>query len=296
MDYIKQRQEYSQKILENNRHLDFGDLHIYFTDEVSEERMSEVYLPHYVEAYILSNYRLSLLGKEIFSFEDLDTKNKKVEVFITTEKQLYRSILYECGMKFVTEENLRNHFGFISGGVNIVYMDREGFDRWLPPKSSQLDSLAHEFTHILFHQYLNIKPRVLNKYWNNVLDEGFPVILNNQYGYIYNLKKNLASNTELDLKKISYRYLKKNGYFTIDNRGVLENYEYQYSAALVERIDGEIRKIEEYKSSKPLSGLFKFIRDNSNKEIFVEEDLMNKLGIDIKKIEKDLRKEIGIKD
>lgn len=148
-------QENIKNILKSCNLFTFSNLKIYFSSEISEKDLKPYYLNHYIEAYLLSNFRLSSLKSDLNGPSYIDTKN--VDVFITTDKDLYKKILREQGMHWVKEINLNYKFGFVSNGINLCYIDNEVLIKYLPPRSFELDSLSHEFTHILLPQYLNMK-------------------------------------------------------------------------------------------------------------------------------------------
>lgn len=281
-----------KKMLKDCNLFEFSNLKIYSSSEISEIDLKPYYLNHYIEAYLLSNFRLSSLKHGLNKVSDIEAKN--VEVFITTNEGLYKKILDEQGMHWVTDKDLEQKFGFVSGGLNICYINKEVLTKYLPPKSSELDSLSHEFTHILLPQYLNIEWEEYNRYWNNIFDEGFAVLLNKQYKYIFNIRKDFVSNIEKGLNSISIEYLKENGFLKIDKRFVTESFEYQYCASIVKKIDDIIRKEDEYISEIPLRGIFLYLMRKEEKGKCIEDDLLKDFNIDIPNIEKELREELGM--
>ena len=285
-----------EKILENALKkctvYTFSNLEIYYTPEIKESDLKPYYFPHYIEAYLLSNYRLSNLKKEIESISNIDSK--KVKIFLTTDKVLYKKILRDEGMLWVQDSNLKQKFGFVSRDINVIYIDYEILTKYLPPRSYELDSLCHEFTHILLSQYLDMDWEEYNGYWNNIFDEGFAVLLNNQYKYIFNMKKDIQDIKDLDFKKISIKYLRENGFFTIDDRFVTENFEYQYCASIVKKIDKLITRKKGEENDKPLKGLFSYILNKQDRGESIEEDLLKDFGIDIKDIEDEVRRDLDM--
>ena len=271
-------------ILENSKCLTWGNLEVYFTSEISEKDLKPYQFNHYKEAYILANFRLSSLD----GIKDIGSK--KVKIFLTTDNGLYKDILKDSGMNWVTDKDLVQRFGFVSEGMYIGYIDSKVLLRYLPPRSSQLDSLCHEFTHILLPQYLGLDRDVYNGYWNREFDEGFAVLLNSQFGYLYNLKKDYIPKFDI----ISIKYLKENGFFTVDGRFVDKNFEYQYCALVVSRIDEVVREHEGYMSEIPLSGIYGFMKENGSSGRDIETDLKDLLGIDVLDIERGVREEVGI--
>lgn len=271
----------------------FSSLEIYYTSEIKESDLEPYYFSHYIEAYLLSNYRLSNLKYSIDKISDIDTK--EVRVFITTNKELYKEILEDEGMFWVKDRNLKQKFGFVSGDINVTYIDYEVLTKYLPPRSFELDSLCHEFTHILLPRYLDMEWEEYNRYWNNIFDEGFAVLLNNQYKDIFNMKKDIQNIKDIDFSKIDIKYLRENGFFTIDDRFVTENFEYQYCASIVKRIDSIIRKDEEYSSEISLKGIFSYILNKKYKGESIEQDLREDFGISITSLEEELRVELNIK-
>lgn len=277
-------------ILKDCNYLTFSNLKLYFTSEISEKDLKPYYFNHYIEAYILSNFRLSTLSGSLDGINDI--KEKKVEVFLTSNKVLYQDILKQEGMLWV---KLKQKFGFVLYSINICYIDHEVLTRYLPPRSFELDSMCHEFTHILLPQYLNMNREEFSKYWNRLFDEGFAVLLNKQYRYTFNMQKDLESNAKYNLQKISLEYLRKNGLFKLDDRFVDENFGYQYCASIVKSIDDRIREEEGYISKIPLSGIFTYLSRQERKGESVEEDLRKDFNIIIKDIERNLRAELSMK-
>ena|GEM_PF-2922469 len=284
------------KILENTLKectvYTFSNLKIYYTSEIKESDLKPYYFPHYIEAYLLSNYRLSNLKKEIDNISNIDSK--EVKIFLTTNKGLYKEILQDEGMLWVQDSDLKQKFGFVSRDINIIYIDYKVLTKYLPPRSFELDSLCHEFTHILLPQYLNMAWEEYNRYWNNIFDEGFAVLLNKQYKYIFNMRKDIQNIKDIDFRKISIKYLKENGFFTIDDRFVTENFEYQYCASIVKRMDELIAREQEEKNLKPLKGLFSYILNKEDRGKSIEEDLLKDFGIDIKNVEEEVRLDLDI--
>ncbi len=271
----------------------FSNLKIYYTSEIKESDLIPYYFSHYIEAYLLSNYRLSYLKGEIDKISNIDSK--EVKIFLTTDKGLYKEILQDEEMFWVQDRNLEQKFGFVSRDINIIYIDYEILTKYLPPRSYELDSLCHEFTHILLPQFLNMDWEEYNGYWNNIFDEGFAVLLNKQYKYIFNMKKDIQNIKEIDFSKISIKYLREKGFFTIDDRFVTENFEYQYCATVVKRVDEIIRKDERYGSETTLRGIFSYILNKEGKGECLEIDLKKDFDIDINNIEQKLRRDLGIK-
>ena len=284
------------KILENTLKectvYTFSNLEIYYTSEIKESDLKPYYFPHYIEAYLLSNYRLSNLKKEIDNISNIDSK--EVKIFLTTNKSLYQEILQDEGMLWVQDSDLKQKFGFVSRDINIIYIDYKVLTKYLPPRSYELDSLCHEFTHILLPQYLDMDREEYNRYWNNIFDEGFAVLLNKQYKYIFNMRKDILNIKDIDFRKISIKYLEENGFFTIDDRFVTENYEYQYCASIVKRIDELIAREQEEKNLKPLKGIFSYILNKEDKGKSIEDDLLKDFGIDIKNIEVEVRRDLDM--
>ncbi|KUK76985.1 MAG: hypothetical protein XD93_0606 [candidate division WS6 bacterium 34_10] len=285
-----------EKILENALKectvYTFSNLEIYFTSEIKESDLKPYYFSHYIEAYLLSNYRLSNLKREIDNISNIDSK--EIKIFLTTDKGVYQEILQDEGMMWVEDSNLKQKFGFVSRDINVIYIDYKVLTKYLPPQSYELDSLCHEFTHILLPQYLDMDWEKYNRYWNNIFDEGFAVLLNKQYKYIFNMRKDIQNIKDIDFREISIKYLKENGFFTIDNRFVTENFEYQYCASIVKRIDELIIREQGEKNTKPLKGLFSYILNKEDKGKSVEEDLLKDFGIDIKDIEEELRRDLDM--
>jgi len=279
-----------KKVLKECNTYTFSNLKIYYTSEIKESDLKPYYFSHYIEAYLLSNFRLSILKQDLDRISDIN--EKRVKVFLTTDKELYRNVLKEEGMFWVKE--LKQKFGFVSKDINIIHIDYEVLTKYLPPRSSELDSLCHEFTHILLPQYLDMKWEEFNRYWNNIFHEGFAVLLNKQYKYIYNIKKDIDNNENIEFGKINMEYLSKKGFFTVDNRFITQNFEYQYCASIVKKIDDLIRKEKEYKNKRPLGGLFFYILSKKDKGICIEDDLLGDFGIDIKVIEEELRRDLNI--
>lgn len=299
--YIKQQEERIKKINESNWNIElfdrcnllkFSNLNVYYTLEIKEDDLIPYYLNHCIEGYLLSNFRLSSLKSDLNNISDIETK--QVDVFITTNKELFKEVMEKQRMVGVDDRRLEQKFGFVANGVAFFYMDYEILTKYLPPRSGELDSLSHEFTHILLPQYLNIEWEEYKRYWNNVFDEGFAVLLNKQYMAIFNMKKDFNDNRELNLSDVSIDYLKRNGFFKIDNRGVIKNFEYQYAAAVVERIDNVIRRDNEYTSNIPLRGFFKYLTRSGKKERDIESDLKKDFNIEISTLEKEIREEIGM--
>jgi hypothetical protein len=283
-----------RKILENALEgcsvFTFSNLGIYYTSEIKVSDLKPYYFSHYIEAYLLSNYRLSNLKKEIENISDIDSK--EVKIFLTTDKGLYKEILQDEGMLWVQDSDLEQKFGFVSRDIYINYIDYEILIKFLPPRSCELDSLCHEFTHILLSQYLDMDWEKYNRYWNNIFEEGFAVLLNKQYKYIFNMRKDIKDIKDIDFSKISIKHLRKKGFFTIDDRFITENFEYQYCASIVKKIDELItRKIGEG-NDKPLRGLFCYILNKQDKGESIEEDLLKDFGIDIKDVEKEIRQDL----
>jgi len=270
----------------------FSNLEIYYTPEIKESDLKPYYFPHYIGVYLMSNYRLSNLKKEIESISDIDSK--EVKMFLTTDKVLYKKILHDKEMFWVQDSNLKQKFGFVSRGINILYIDYEVLTKYLPPRSNELDSLCHEFTHILLPQYLGMDREEYNRYWNNIFKEGFAVLLNNQYKYIFNMRKDIQDIKDIDFKKVSVKYLKEKGFFTIDNRFVTENFEYQYCATIVKKTDELISRKKGEESGRPLKGLFSYILNKQDRGERMEEDLFKDFGIDIKDVEEDVRRDLDI--
>ena len=270
----------------------FSNLRIYYTSEIKESDLKPYYFPYYIEAYLLSNYRLSNLKIKIDNISNIDSK--EVKIFLTTNKDLYKEILQDEGMLWVQDSDLKQKFGFVSRDINVIYIDYKVLTKYLPPRSYELDSLCHEFTHILLPQYLDMVWEEYNRYWNNIFDEGFAVLLNKQYKYIFNMRKDIQNIKDIDFRKISIKYLKENGFFTIDDRFVTENFEYQYCASIVKRIDELIAREQVKKNLEPLKGLFSYILNKENKGKSIEEDLLKDFGIDIKDIEEEVRRDLDM--
>ena len=279
-----------KKILKECNTYTFSNLKINYTPEIKESDLKPYYFLHYIEAYLLSNFRLSILKRDLNRISDIN--EKRVKVFLTADKEFYRDILKEEGMFWVKE--LKQKFGFVSKDINIIHIDYEVLTKYLPPRSSELDSLCHEFTHILVPQYLDMKWEEFNRYWNNIYDEGFAVLLNKQYKYICNIRKDIKNKENMEFSKINIEYLSKNGFFTVDDRFVTENFEYQYCASIVKKTDDLIRKEKEYKNKRPLGGLFSYILNKEDKGECIEDDLLEDFGIDIKVVEEGLRKDLNL--
>jgi hypothetical protein len=289
-----ENQENIKSILKDCKLFQLSNLKIYFSAEINEKNLEPYYFSHYTEAYLLSNFRFFRLKYELDRITNMEPKN--VEVFITTNKDLYKKILKDEGMSWVTEKDLEKGFGFVSGSINICYIDKDVLTKYLPPRSSELDSLCHEFTHLLLTQYLSMKWEEYDRYWNNIFEEGFAVLLNNQYKEIFNMKKDLEKNKKYNYNEISIRYLKENGFFKIDDRSITENFEYQYSASIVKKIDDSIRGNVEYSSEIPLRGIFSYLINKKDKGECIEDDLKKDFEIDIDEVERELRKELKMKE
>lgn len=246
------------EIISECEKLSFDSFGLFYTSEIKETDIKPYYWNHYIESYLLCNYRFSSIIRDINTFSQLDFTNKACKVFLTTNRDLYKEILKDSGMNWVNDDRLKQKFGFVSNGINVSFIDYDVLTKYLPPRSYELDSISHEFTHILLPAYINHSKSDLNHYWSNVIEEGFAVLLNKQYEEMYQMKKDLLSNQTYDLKSICYKQIKENGFFAIDQRYVTENYEYQYSATVVKFIDKYIRKDTQYKSSMPLSGIYAF--------------------------------------
>ena len=90
------------------------------------------------------------------------------------------------------------------------------------------------------------------------------------------MRKDLESNVIKGLRGISLKYLKENGFFKIDNRFVDKNFEYQYCASIIKKIDERIRKEKEFLSDVPLRGIFQYIMKQKEKSTCIENDLDRK--------------------
>ncbi len=286
---MKNSKKWKEVLRECNTYT-FSNLKIYYTSEIEEKDLTPYYFPHYIEAYLLSNYRLSSLKEDLNILFDIDSKF--VKIFLTTDKELYKGILKEEGMLWVKE--LKQKFGFVSRDINIIYIDYEILTRYLPPRSFELDSLCHEFTHILLSQYLNMEWDEFKRYWNNIFDEGFAVLLNKQYKYIYNIRKDIQNKENIKFNKVDIKYLSEKGFFTVDGRFVTENFEYQYCASIVKKIDELIIREQGDKNIKPLRGLFSYILNKEYKGECIEDDLLKDFEIDIKLIEEELRRDLDM--
>lgn len=291
------KETYLLKLIKNCQELVFENLHLYYTSEISEEKIRFRCWNHYIEAYILSNLRLSYTLVPNFSMKDFDLKNKKAEMFLTSNAEEFKKILKECGMKWALGERLGESFGFVTGGIYTNYVSNEVINTYLPVGSYALDGDSHEFTHILIHYYLNTERNVFRKYCGSLIDEGIATLLNNQFRYLMKMRENLKKNKELDLNKISIENIREDGIMSIDHGYVEENFAYQYAALFTKIIDEKIRDTEKYKSNIPLSGLLSFIKEGIHKEkrdLYL--DLKEEMDLDLLDIEKGMRKGLEMKD
>ncbi len=54
---MKNSKKWKEVLRECNTYT-FSNLKIYYTSEIEEKDLTPYYFPHYIEAYLLSNYRL----------------------------------------------------------------------------------------------------------------------------------------------------------------------------------------------------------------------------------------------
>lgn len=281
--------------MENCKKLIFEGFHLYYTSEISEEEVRFYCWNHYIEAYILSNLRLSYVIIPNFSMDDFDLKNKKIKMFLTSDRKLYGKILKENGMDKYAK--LEQGFGFVPYDVYAEFIDEDIIKNFLPINSRTLDEHSHEFTHLLIHYYFNIERKTFVEYCGYLIDEAIATLINNQFKYWYCMKMDLKNNKKIDLNKINVKNIRDDGILSVDNRYVEENFAYQYASLFVKTIDEKIRKTEKYKSDIPLSGLLSFIKDgilNKRKNLYV--DLKEEMDLDLLDIEKRMRKGLEMKD
>lgn len=209
--------------------------------------------------------------------------------FVTTDWSLFSNILKHIGTPLETDNCVEEHLGFVVDGIYLNYYSSESLSRYTKASEVRLDDLSHEFTHGLISQFLGDN---VESYWDDVIAEGFTIVLNNQFQGIEYLVKELRQKVVPNLTEITYGHLLNGGFFAVDQRVVRESFAYQCAAALVSLIDEEIRKREAYKSETSLRGVFKFIADNIGSGNNLVEDLRVKLRINIDEIEEQLRENL----
>lgn len=283
----KTKQSLLQKEVAKCSSIKFEGLEIYYTKDIELRDLLPYHYNHFLESYIVANMRIISLLENFSELSQLKLSDKICKVFITTNPDLFMRIGHSCFMDRVIGKDLPRRFGYVSQGINVNYMDSYAFKNFLPPRSTEIDGQSHEFTHILLSSYLETQCD-RKKYWGSVFEEGFVTLLNNQFIDLYLMKKDLISNTVKGIEKINHTLLTKKGFFTIDNRSISVNYEYQYSAAVVAFVDKILRRTEEYKSTVPLSGILRFVNDHMNSKTSILDDLKSLYDITISKIEDEI--------
>ena len=282
-------------LIENCAFLKYGNLTLFYTDEVSLEDLRFNLWRNYVESYIIANNRLlMILSDSTSTIEDI-AEAKFANVLVTTDKEVFKKLLEESEMNWVSDDELKNQFGYVYNDIYVYFINPEILKNSLPRSSGYIDGSAHEFTHGLLYQYLEVSKDSLQNYYDSVFEEGIAVLLNNQYRYPYNMKRELKLNKELNFNEICIKNITEKGIMFMDTRFPAENFTYQYAAGIVKRVDDCIRDLEGYKSNTSLFGILKFIQKmikGGRKDIY--SDAKSELNIDILEIERLFREDLGL--
>jgi hypothetical protein len=106
---------------------------------------------------------------------------------------------------------------------------------------------------------------------------------------LYGIKKIIKEKESLELRSVCIDLLSNTGFMSVDDGFPGNNFEYQYAALVVKRVESELRE-KRYGNKYPLSGIASFVKNSLGSGYFYEQ-LMDK-GIDLLDIESSIRKDI----